>query len=66
MKIQELSISERILLAEELWDSVMVEQGLLPISEEQRKELDRRLEMYEASSSPGAPWSEVLQKLRTL
>lgn len=64
MKIQGLSIAERILLAEEIWDSVAAEQGLVPITEEQRKELDQRLKSHEVSSMPGIPWEEVLRKLK--
>ena len=46
MKIREVPLEERIRLVEDIWDSIAEEQGALAISDEQRRELDRRLEAY--------------------
>ena len=59
MKIQELSISEKVLLAQELWDSVIFDQGALDITPDQRDELDRRLSEFELDGDQGSSWSEV-------
>ena len=45
--ISELSIAERIQLAEDLWDSILEQQEELPLSQAQQQELERRLENYE-------------------
>lgn len=39
--ISELSISERIQLAEDLWDSILTTPDAIPLSETQKQELDR-------------------------
>ena len=63
--IAQLSISERIQLAEDLWDSIVAENKTdeFPLSEDQKQELDRRLEMYRQNPSQGSTWEEVKQKL---
>jgi len=63
MKLQELSASERILLAEELWDSVAAEEHLFPVSEEQKKELDRRLANYSLDPEAGDSWENVRARI---
>ena len=50
--IAELSIAERIQLAEDLWDSILEQQEQLPLSPAQQQELDRRLENYEKTLQP--------------
>ena len=63
--IAQLSISERIQLAEDLWDSIVAESNTnkFPLSEDQKQELDRRLEIYHQNPSQGSTWEEVKQKL---
>ena len=46
--LNSLSIRERILLVEDLWDSIAEDQAMLPFTPEQKNELDRRLDAYEA------------------
>jgi len=62
--IKALSIPERILLVEEIWDSIAAEQESLPITQAQRDELDRRLAASEATPGEGAPWEEVKARLQ--
>lgn len=42
-----LSVAERILLLEDLWDSIASEPSSVPVPQSHRAELDRRLEAYE-------------------
>jgi putative addiction module component (TIGR02574 family) len=63
-EILKLSVSERIQLVEDIWDSIAAEPDALPLTEEQRAELDRRLADAESNPGVGTPWSEV--KLRIL
>ncbi|MBD2569668.1 addiction module protein [Anabaena lutea] len=61
--ISELSIAERIQLAEDLWDSILKEQEELPLSQAQQQELDRRLENYKKNPTNGSSWEEVKNRL---
>lgn len=61
-----LSVAERIQLAEDLWDSIAREatnSDALPITDEQRIELDRRLADYEADPGASIPWEEARARL---
>lgn len=62
--IQELSQSERILLAEELWDSVADDQDSLEITAAQKKVLEERLEAYQSSPDEGSSWEDVKKEMR--
>jgi putative addiction module component (TIGR02574 family) len=59
MKIQELSVSERIVLAEKLWDSVINDDTAIELPEKQQFELDRRLQAFLDDRDIGSSWSEV-------
>ncbi|MDZ8053009.1 MAG: addiction module protein [Aulosira sp. ZfuVER01] len=61
--IYELSVAERIQLAEDLWNSILEQQEQLPLSQAQQKELDRRLENYQKNPANGYSWEEVKQRL---
>jgi putative addiction module component (TIGR02574 family) len=61
--ISELSIAERIQLAEDLWDSILEHQEELPLSPAQQQELDRRLENYKRNPTRGSNWEEVKKRL---
>ncbi|ALB41204.1 MULTISPECIES: addiction module protein [Nostocales] len=61
--ISELSIAERIQLAEDLWDSILEQQEELPLSPAQQQELDRRLENYKKNPTNGSSWEEVKKRL---
>ncbi len=61
--IAQLSISERILLVEDVWDSIAEVPDELTLSAEQKAELDRRLEAYRKNPDLGSPWQEVKHRL---
>lgn len=63
MKIQELSISERIVLAEKLWDSIIDEGAPVELTEKQKLELDRRLQAFLDDQDVGASWMEVKERI---
>jgi putative addiction module component (TIGR02574 family) len=54
---------ERIQLVEDIWDSIAAEPEVLPLTEAQKKELDRRLERVRRNPDAGSPWSEVRKRL---
>lgn len=60
-EISNLSVPEKILLVEDLWDSISADETSIPVPESHKAELDARLKRYE--SAPGALLS--LDDLRT-
>jgi len=61
--IMALSIPERILLVEEIWNSIAAEQEAIPLTQAQREEMDRRNALYEASPDVGSSLEEVRARL---
>ena len=61
--ISQLSVAERIQLAEDLWDSISEQQEEFPFSEAQKQELDKRLENYKRNPASGSSWEEVKKRL---
>lgn len=59
-----LPIVEKIRLVEELWDSIAADQASLPLTSEQREELDKRLDSYESDGIEGRVASEVISDIR--
>jgi putative addiction module component (TIGR02574 family) len=62
--LRKLPLEERIRLVEDLWDSIAADQDALPLTQEQREELDRRLDAYERDGDPGRPADEVVSDIR--
>ena len=58
-ELLELSAAERILLAEDLWDSVATTPENVPVTDAQRRELDGRLAAQERDPRAGADWEAV-------
>ncbi len=63
--VENLSIAERIMLVEQIWDSIVAEQESLKVTKAQQQELDRRLETYQASPNRGANWEDVKARLQS-
>jgi putative addiction module component (TIGR02574 family) len=61
--ILQLSVAERIQLAEDIWDSIAVFPDALEITTEQRQELDRRLQALAQNPKEGISWSELKANL---
>ena len=62
--ILSLSISERIQLVEDIWDSITEAPDSIPLTEEEKAELDRRLDAYHQDSNEGSPWDIVRERIR--
>jgi putative addiction module component (TIGR02574 family) len=62
--LRELPVEERIKLVEDLWDSIAEDRKALPVTLEQRAELDRRLAAYEVDKDRGRPAADVLADVR--
>ena len=62
--ILQLTIAERIQLAEDIWDSIAASPESVLVTDEQRQELDRRLQAYAQNPSEGVPWDELKDTVR--
>ncbi len=61
--ILQLSIPERIQLAEDIWDSIAAFPDAVALTDEQRQELDRRLELQAQNPNEGISWHELKTSL---
>ena len=62
--VLKLSVGERIRLVGDIWDSIAAVPEAIPLTEAQRKELDRRLDAYHRDPTAGSPWEDVRQRIR--
>ncbi len=62
--IDRLSLDQRVVLAEEIWESIALEAERLPLTEAQKQDLQRRLAVYEANRRAGSTWEQVKTRLR--
>ena len=69
VNLDDFSPEEQLELLEKLWDRLSQRPANVPLSVEQREELDRRLDALEADIRAGRllgrPWSEVREGLRS-
>jgi len=60
---RKLSISDRILLVEEIWDTIAEDSQAFELTDSQKLELDRRLEAARNTTTEGRPigrtWEEI-------
>jgi putative addiction module component (TIGR02574 family) len=62
--ILSLSVSERIQLVQDIWDSIVEVPESVPLTDEQKAELDRRLDAYHKDPNAGSPWSIIQERIR--
>lgn len=63
-EIHSLSVSDRLQLLEEIWDSLVETPEAVPVTDAQRKELARRRRAHARKPSAAKPWAEVRARLR--
>jgi len=62
--ILNLPVAERILLVEDIWDSIASIPEAIPLTEAQREELDRRLEAYHRNPRARSSWEGIKKRVR--
>lgn len=62
--ISQLSVAERIIVVEQIWDSIATEQESLNLTPAQAAELDRRLEAHHQDPTAGASWEVVKARIQ--
>lgn len=63
-EVLKLSIAERILLVEEIWDSIAEFPEAVELTPDQKKELDKRLLSYQENPEEIYSWDEVKSWLK--
>ena len=63
-EIDRLELSEKLLLVEDIWDSIAANNAELPLPEWQKKELDRRYAKYQQGNLDLHDWKAVHDELR--
>ena len=61
--ILKLTVSERIQLVEDIWDSIAAVPDAVELTAAQREELDRRLVAYQQNPQSASPWAEVKKRI---
>ena len=63
-KIEELNLSEKLLLIEDVWDAIAKSNQELPMHEWQKRELDKRYREYKAGKQNLHDWHSVHEDIR--
>jgi putative addiction module component (TIGR02574 family) len=62
-EISQLSAAEKILLVEDLWDSIASDESGVPVPQSHMGELDRRLMRYESHPGDLLSLDELLSRI---
>ncbi|HEV8519551.1 MAG TPA: addiction module protein [Burkholderiales bacterium] len=62
-ELLELPVEDRIRLVELIWDSIAAVPEAIPVSDELKAELNRRLAEFESDPQAGSPWEEVRKRI---
>jgi putative addiction module component (TIGR02574 family) len=62
--INQLELSEKLLLVEDIWDSIAVGNSDSPMPEWQKEELDRRYQEYKEGELALHDWKTMHEELR--
>ena len=63
--ILNLSVPERIQLVADIWDTITATPDEIDLSDEQKIELNRRLDAYHKNPDEGSSWELVQERIRS-
>ncbi|MEZ4449874.1 MAG: addiction module protein [Nannocystaceae bacterium] len=63
MTFEEMSPAEQILYVQDLWDRIAADPERVPVPDDLKAELDRRLAAHRADPGSAIPWSQVKAEL---
>ena len=63
--ILKMSVSERILMVEAIWDSIAENDEQVELSAETKQLLDERLEAHKNNPEEGSSWDEVKARIKS-
>lgn len=64
-QIEKLSIPEKILLVEDLWDSISSDESAIPVPQSHMKELDKRLVRHKAMPGELLSLDELQKRIKS-
>ena len=65
MDVERLTRDEQLELLDRLWESLGRDPEALPLSEDQQRDLDERLDELEREGPQGISWDQALQDIRS-
>lgn len=63
-EIDKLNLAEKLLLIEDVWDSIARSNSELPLYEWQKRELDKRYKEYKSGGLDLHDWKSVHEEIR--
>ena len=63
-QIDKLDLSEKLILVEDIWDSIARSNSELPLYEWQKTELDKRYNEYQKGEQTLHDWHKIHKELR--
>lgn len=63
-EIKRLTVSQKLLIAQDIWDSIAMENGNIPLPLWQKDELQKRYNEYKDGNLSLHDWQEVHARLR--
>jgi putative addiction module component (TIGR02574 family) len=63
-EINKLSLPQKLILAQDIWDSIALEGNNLPMPEWQKKELEKRYGQYQQDQVELHDWRRIHNELR--
>ena len=62
-QIFELPATERVEIAQQIWESIYEHPEAIPLTKAQKDELERRWRAFEQNPDEGEPWEDVKRSL---
>ena len=62
-EIRNLPVPERVVLVEQIWDSIAEDEAQFQLTNAQKAELDRRLARRGSAGSLGSNWADVKRRI---
>ncbi len=64
LEVERLDLSEKIMLVEDIWDSIAESNSELPMPKWQKEELDIRYEAYQKGDLSLHSWEDINNSIR--
>ncbi len=65
INLKNLSLQEKILLVQDIWDDISSSQENISISDDQKQELELRLNNYKLKPQDGKNWNLVREEIKS-
>lgn len=64
VEVERLDLSEKLMLVEDIWDSIAESNSKLPMPAWQKKELDKRYDAYQRGELNLHSWEDINKSIR--